>query len=177
MPIARKKSCAQCRQAKARCNLGRPICSRCTERALQCNYGDAPPSTPDTLSTAHHVQPMQLDDIAQTNTGSPGYGQTNNFEFTEQNLSPFGLEHLGWPTPTWSDATLPRSLATPEIIGGISEESHGQASTSPSNIQSPDYEAAGEDNFLQTTNDDLDLLIPRPSLTAVSFISTRIVWA
>ncbi|KAH8898430.1 hypothetical protein GQ53DRAFT_837337 [Thozetella sp. PMI_491] len=37
MPISRKKSCRQCRAAKARCSLTAP-CSRCLERHLGCDY-------------------------------------------------------------------------------------------------------------------------------------------
>ncbi|EHK25872.1 uncharacterized protein TRIVIDRAFT_219631 [Trichoderma virens Gv29-8] len=38
MTISRKKACAQCRKAKAGCNLSAPRCSRCMERRLQCDY-------------------------------------------------------------------------------------------------------------------------------------------
>ncbi|KAI1325293.1 hypothetical protein F5Y16DRAFT_275577 [Xylariaceae sp. FL0255] len=37
MPISRKKSCQQCRVAKARCSLER-ICQRCLERGFHCEY-------------------------------------------------------------------------------------------------------------------------------------------
>ncbi|KAI0159661.1 hypothetical protein GGR57DRAFT_433609 [Xylariaceae sp. FL1272] len=40
MPISRKKSCHQCRIAKARCSLD-SICSRCLERRLACEYTTA----------------------------------------------------------------------------------------------------------------------------------------
>ncbi|KAH8680853.1 hypothetical protein BX600DRAFT_4824 [Xylariales sp. PMI_506] len=43
MPISRKKSCAQCRAAKARCSLEQPTCSRCTDRDLRCDYASAFP--------------------------------------------------------------------------------------------------------------------------------------
>jgi hypothetical protein len=39
MPISRKKSCAQCRTAKAGCNQALPACSSCIDRALPCDYG------------------------------------------------------------------------------------------------------------------------------------------
>lgn len=42
MPIPRKKSCVQCRAAKARCSLAVP-CERCSERGLNCEYGSAAP--------------------------------------------------------------------------------------------------------------------------------------
>jgi hypothetical protein len=40
MPVSRKRSCAGCRGAKARCNLAVPRCSRCVDRGLLCEYAD-----------------------------------------------------------------------------------------------------------------------------------------
>ncbi|KAI0156878.1 hypothetical protein GGR57DRAFT_462593 [Xylariaceae sp. FL1272] len=37
MPVSRKKSCQQCRMAKARCSLEQ-ICQRCLQRGLFCEY-------------------------------------------------------------------------------------------------------------------------------------------
>ncbi|KAI0203579.1 hypothetical protein F4808DRAFT_24591 [Astrocystis sublimbata] len=42
MPISRKKSCQQCRGAKARCTLER-TCQRCLQRGLSCDYVDVTP--------------------------------------------------------------------------------------------------------------------------------------
>jgi hypothetical protein len=42
--VSRKKSCLQCRRAKARCNLN-TICLRCAERGLKCEYIDVYPRT------------------------------------------------------------------------------------------------------------------------------------
>lgn len=38
MPLSRKKSCAPCRESKARCDRTIPECSRCTMRHLTCVY-------------------------------------------------------------------------------------------------------------------------------------------
>lgn len=38
MPLSRKKSCARCRESKARCDRTIPGCSRCTLRHLKCVY-------------------------------------------------------------------------------------------------------------------------------------------
>jgi hypothetical protein len=38
MDFSRRKSCAQCRLAKTRCNLDSPTCSRCRKKRLHCNY-------------------------------------------------------------------------------------------------------------------------------------------
>lgn len=43
MPLSRKKSCARCRRAKARCDQGFPSCSRCYDKGQRCDYeGDGP---------------------------------------------------------------------------------------------------------------------------------------
>lgn len=42
--VGRKKSCAECRNSKARCSLGSP-CRRCEERSLQCKYPYTPSRT------------------------------------------------------------------------------------------------------------------------------------
>ncbi|KAL6855704.1 hypothetical protein J3F83DRAFT_753986 [Trichoderma novae-zelandiae] len=41
MPISRKKTCAQCRKAKARCSLTLPRCTRCMSKGLPCEYAGA----------------------------------------------------------------------------------------------------------------------------------------
>lgn len=51
MPISRKKACARCRAAKARCNLKLPHCSRCAERGLRCEYDKHGSATPYPGST------------------------------------------------------------------------------------------------------------------------------
>ncbi|UKZ96155.1 uncharacterized protein TrAFT101_010954 [Trichoderma asperellum] len=38
MPISRKKTCVQCRKAKARCSLTLPRCARCIDKGLSCEY-------------------------------------------------------------------------------------------------------------------------------------------
>lgn len=40
---SRPRSCISCARAKARCNNGRPECSRCLSKAFKCHY---PPSAP-----------------------------------------------------------------------------------------------------------------------------------
>ncbi|KAF8169204.1 hypothetical protein K438DRAFT_1855850 [Mycena galopus ATCC 62051] len=44
----RKKSCLQCSEAKARCSLQRPVCSRCQGRDLQCQWFTV--NLPDTVT-------------------------------------------------------------------------------------------------------------------------------
>ena len=46
----RKKACNNCSKAKVRCELGRPTCSRCRNRDLQCLYTSD--KSPDRASTS-----------------------------------------------------------------------------------------------------------------------------
>lgn len=61
----RQKSCQQCAGAKAKCNLRRPTCSRCTSRGVPCTYtsgssesdGAFEPTTPDLFSVGTMYPP------------------------------------------------------------------------------------------------------------------------
>ncbi|KAJ7166590.1 hypothetical protein C8R46DRAFT_899326 [Mycena filopes] len=65
-PSSRKKSCLNCSEAKARCSLERPTCSRCQARALDCEYfaqgpGFSPPApTFTTLETPPTSESVQI---------------------------------------------------------------------------------------------------------------------
>lgn len=41
----RKKSCKKCTEAKARCDLQRPVCLRCRKRGFGCQYATPPPAS------------------------------------------------------------------------------------------------------------------------------------
>lgn len=45
MAPPRRKSCIACIKAKRRCDLGIPVCGRCSIRNLQCTYGTSNPQT------------------------------------------------------------------------------------------------------------------------------------
>lgn len=47
-PAPRKKSCNHCGKAKVRCDLARPVCTRCRTRDLYCEYADG--RSPDQFS-------------------------------------------------------------------------------------------------------------------------------
>ncbi|KAL5085238.1 hypothetical protein Trisim1_010801 [Trichoderma cf. simile WF8] len=55
MPISRKKTCVQCRKAKARCSLTLPRCTRCIDKSLACDYARMAPYSglPPTSSAAN----------------------------------------------------------------------------------------------------------------------------
>lgn len=84
MPIPRKRSCAQCRRAKARCSLAAPKCSRCIAKGVDCDYtatgtpglpsnsweGEiSGPAQPDTDSEQFEMTFLGLEGTAATQWG------------------------------------------------------------------------------------------------------------
>ncbi|PWY86399.1 hypothetical protein BO94DRAFT_80856 [Aspergillus sclerotioniger CBS 115572] len=53
----RRKSCNQCVADKAKCNLKRPSCSRCSMRHIACMYAGPEPESPGIASAAPSVPP------------------------------------------------------------------------------------------------------------------------
>lgn len=66
MPWSRKKSCERCRASKARCNRASPICSRCSERQLQCVYDRQDSAVPSSYSPTTAPGPSVLDASTET---------------------------------------------------------------------------------------------------------------
>ncbi|KAL7908112.1 hypothetical protein GGI35DRAFT_53757 [Trichoderma velutinum] len=67
MPISRKKTCVQCRKAKARCSLTLPRCTRCIDKSLACDYARMVPYpvlTPASSDTNDNTHPGDLRDAA-----------------------------------------------------------------------------------------------------------------
>ncbi|KAF4629045.1 hypothetical protein G7Y89_g9106 [Cudoniella acicularis] len=165
MPISRKKSCVQCRGAKARCNLDKP-CSRCSERDLRCTYAGNPPVSTNEMPTiaqqAELVQSTQ-DKIVETDIGDPHFTSQDylhDVEFTEnihQDSAALPLEDLGWITPGWNDSNFPPSLSGGVTPGAFSDLQQmldlpsqmgslvSQASASHSRIQSPCIRPSSKD--------------------------------
>ncbi|KAJ6542765.1 hypothetical protein B0H19DRAFT_1000510 [Mycena capillaripes] len=61
----RKKSCQKCAEAKARCSLQRPICSRCQSKSLECHW-----FTPDSPSASNASPPPNAFSRVNSNPGS-----------------------------------------------------------------------------------------------------------
>ncbi|KAH8886337.1 hypothetical protein GQ53DRAFT_844884, partial [Thozetella sp. PMI_491] len=64
----RQKACRTCSASKLRCDLQRPRCGRCQERAIVCEYlskdGTAIPSgTPQSQLEALSCNPLQAEEI------------------------------------------------------------------------------------------------------------------
>lgn len=62
--VPRKKSCNSCSKAKVRCDLGRPVCTRCRNRGIYCEYGDAKDSEQELPPSASHDGYDTIDDLA-----------------------------------------------------------------------------------------------------------------
>ncbi|KUJ18407.1 uncharacterized protein LY89DRAFT_47862 [Mollisia scopiformis] len=60
----RQKSCRQCSHAKAKCDLQRPTCTRCSSRGVPCNYLTAPTE----YGSDHDLCPSQ--EVQQTSSSS-----------------------------------------------------------------------------------------------------------
>ncbi|KAJ7482183.1 hypothetical protein B0H11DRAFT_2173247 [Mycena galericulata] len=76
---SRRKSCQNCADAKARCTLQRPICSRCQTKGLECQYFisdsgsvSATSSSDNSFSTVEHPPcPQPGPQVAVTNVECP----------------------------------------------------------------------------------------------------------
>jgi hypothetical protein len=75
MPISRKRSCTQCRKARARCSQTVPQCSRCVERGLLCDYvglslrSDSSPYARTTRSSVLHA----FDEVVSSDASIPNF--------------------------------------------------------------------------------------------------------
>ncbi|KAG0642016.1 hypothetical protein HOY80DRAFT_1038018 [Tuber brumale] len=92
--IPRKKSCALCTQAKTRCDLLTPSCSRCRNKGLDCHYYHQPPPQ---HSHSHHyataTTPLRTTDLVHRR-------------------SPIRLsEEVSLPTPACTDNGLPEEFS------------------------------------------------------------------
>lgn len=197
MPISRKKSCVPCRAAKARCNLA-TICSRCSERGLQCRYSD----NDLRLSGPNIVPPAEkslLDEIGET--AMRGIELSQDVDHDSAALT---IEDIGWPTPGWSDSTFLQSSA-----GDLAHGAFGEMLAQPSHIMTPtqafiDYSqmqsppargtskgiqhrlpSDSQTSFSQEAEEGLavisgrpyrNILSPKKTTTTQSFLTTRVIW-
>jgi hypothetical protein len=111
MPVSRKKSCLQCRRAKARCNLN-VICSRCTERGLKCEYIDVYPRT----STSQRV-----DGAGFRGTGQ--HGMQASADTLESEDSGTAVHDMGLEPNFRSDELLESSSRQVELENTITHSS------------------------------------------------------
>ena len=67
----RKKSCNPCREAKTRCNLATPDCSRCEVRGLECIYENMPNTTNSLPNEPRRIPVRQSTSVNTTPTPTP----------------------------------------------------------------------------------------------------------
>ncbi|PWY75456.1 hypothetical protein BO70DRAFT_97343 [Aspergillus heteromorphus CBS 117.55] len=99
-PPPRKKACQSCTKSKVRCDLERPVCSRCKSLGRPCEYPSnppvsVPPTEPNYTTRERSIERTPVLSIL----GTPGLGQTSGMPIAV----PYGLE-----TPIWSPPIHPR---------------------------------------------------------------------
>jgi len=197
MPISRKKSCVPCRAAKARCDLA-TVCSRCSERGLQCKYSDKGLS----LSGPHilpHAETSHLDESGET--AMHGIELSRD---VDQDSAALTIEDIGWPTPGWNNSEFLQSSVDDLTLGAFGEilaqQSHigtlTQSSTEYSQMQTPPVRGISKDRqhrlpsdgqtrCSQEAEDRLEVISggayrnifsPRKSTTTQSFLTARVIW-
>ncbi|KKP01522.1 hypothetical protein THAR02_06382 [Trichoderma harzianum] len=121
MPISRKKTCVQCRKAKARCSLTLPRCTRCIDKSLACDYARMVPysvTTPASPATNANTHPGDLRDAAadlRVLTASNGHHSHGLPPGSAHVL----LDSLGMVSS--SSSTPPLSSAAPMTVPGRSD--------------------------------------------------------
>ncbi|KAJ6558667.1 hypothetical protein B0H10DRAFT_2120697 [Mycena sp. CBHHK59/15] len=110
---SRKKSCQNCSDAKARCSLQRPLCSRCSVRGLTCHYS-APDSVSSPMSLHTHDS---LDDNGRHTDDSVSFSSESPAEFES------GARTSSLPTSEslrigtrWLDALIPPPGHSPKYF-------------------------------------------------------------
>ncbi|RPB04843.1 hypothetical protein L873DRAFT_1758446 [Choiromyces venosus 120613-1] len=101
--IPRKKSCAICTQAKTRCDLLTPSCSRCKNKGLDCHYYHQPPpqhSHPHNHNYNHHYVTTPTTTILPRTTTLVHRRSPVRFS-----------EELSLPTPACTDNSLSEDLS------------------------------------------------------------------
>lgn len=97
MPISRKKTCVQCRKAKARCSMTLPRCTRCLNKGLSCEYAavSMPRMAPYSIMTT-------VDD-----------GRSGNLQAGATDFRKHGRQQLGvYPDPEAAPLSEPMGIPT-----------------------------------------------------------------
>ncbi|KAJ7352682.1 hypothetical protein DFH08DRAFT_913423 [Mycena albidolilacea] len=100
----RKKACLKCSEAKARCSLQRPMCSRCQGRGLECHWFN--PDSPDTNGASAVIDYAA---VGESNTSFPASVlavEELRYSSTPIEPSPTTLESARIGS-RWMDALIP----------------------------------------------------------------------
>lgn len=74
--LPRKKSCSACSKAKVRCDLDRPLCTRCRNRGIDCTYTESNAIDENLRST--RAQDRGVDDVRNFHTGQTAIDALSN---------------------------------------------------------------------------------------------------
>ncbi|KAJ6562803.1 hypothetical protein DFH09DRAFT_1159661 [Mycena vulgaris] len=103
----RKKSCQNCCDAKARCSLQRPHCSRCQARDLVCHYLTVTPT-----SAAISTSPASICNLSSSTTEDPRHRRITSIESPPGPTSESAVR-IG---SRWLDALVPPLGHTPKKL-------------------------------------------------------------
>lgn len=161
MPISRKKACAQCRRAKARCSLCIPNCSRCMQRGLNCEYVEAGirPAPYPQLEASVGTSSQSLDEFWQASSSaimSTATNTTSSINLVVDQIPSTNDWSFGLNTP--HDNILSAEDLCP-TVGGLSSSSF-QIQT----LEEPIVEVNPGDDFM--------LLPRRQHVNPNAFLST-----
>jgi hypothetical protein len=130
MPAPTRKACANCVKSKRKCDLDSPICGRCLQRNLRCDYSDVDrasihrPGRPSSAHASEHQEHITfiLQDGTTTSTGS------STTPSATMDTSPHRLaSDLTTSPPTSVDSTTAAAAAAaaalyqPDELGMIGE--------------------------------------------------------
>ena len=108
----RRKSCNQCVADKAKCNLKRPSCSRCSMRNIACMYAGPEPESPGVASAAPSVH--------STTPTAPGLDplptQALTSTFDPSLFEPFFSDLECWTSVQPSELALPQQMDSLELL-------------------------------------------------------------
>jgi Zn(2)-Cys(6) binuclear cluster domain-containing protein len=135
MPVSRKKSCVECRTSKTRCNL-KPICSRCADRGLRCEYIGSYPHP--SASKQINGPPDRVLGLRDPQTSAVVPGPTNDLNSRGLENGTAGGFEIGQSIESFSQQTseLQSSLAQGSdtmqgLNTGLQDNTWPQSSSSP----------------------------------------------
>ncbi|KAL0956578.1 hypothetical protein HGRIS_002716 [Hohenbuehelia grisea] len=118
---SRKKSCRQCSDAKTRCDLVRPSCSRCTSRGHRCEYFTNPAES--TLAAVN----------GHLSLNSPTYISSFPMAVPSGSASDSSAQPLSWSAES-RDVRVPSSPSSSSVTGESKRSDVGASASSMTRI-------------------------------------------
>lgn len=131
--VSKRKSCDACVQARSKCDLSQPTCSRCSERGLVCEY-----AVPSNRTFASESTSAGTSNLSHTdNVHDPGVDFTSDMLIdnaswtTNMANSPWTLQVNDWPSVDLGHphSYLDPSTAPIDTIGTVQDHTAGTASS------------------------------------------------